>query len=89
MEIREYVRADGSSPFHKWFNRLNAQVDAKVAVAIARLEQGNVSNIKWFKGIGEHRINWGPGYRLYLIQEGGRLINSVGWWYEAHTAKRY
>jgi putative addiction module killer protein len=65
-------------PFSKWFNRLDAQAAAKVTVAIARLEQGNTSNIKWFKGLGECRINWGPGYRIYLVQEGNRLIILLG-----------
>lgn len=74
MRVQEYVRADGSTPFGKWFTRLDAQAAAKVAVAIARLEQGNTSNIKWFKGLGEYRINWGPGYRIYLVQEGTELI---------------
>ncbi len=78
MKIKEYVRADGSSPFSKWFNRLDAQAAAKVAVALARLEQGNTSNIKWLKGLGEYRINWGPGYRIYLAQEGSELIILFG-----------
>ena len=78
MQIKEYVREDGSIPFNKWFNRLDAQAAAKVVVAIARLEQGNSSNIKWFKGLGEHRINWGAGYRIYLVQEGDKLIVLFG-----------
>jgi putative addiction module killer protein len=78
MNVQEYVRADGSMPFSKWFNRLETQAAAKVTVAIARLEQGNTSNIKWFKGLGEYRINWGPGYRIYLVQEGNRLIILLG-----------
>jgi len=42
------------------------------------LELGNTSNIKWFEGLGEYRIHWGPGYRIYLIQEGKRLIILFG-----------
>lgn len=78
MKVKEYVRVDGSNPFNKWFNRLDAQAAAKVTVAIARLEQGNTSNIKWLKGIGEYRINWGSGYRIYLAQEGDKLIILLG-----------
>ncbi len=78
MKVKEYVRIDGSVPFNKWFNRLDTQAAAKIVVAIARLEQGNTSNIKWFKGLGEYRINWGPGYRIYLIQEGKELIILFG-----------
>jgi len=78
MKVKEYVRIDGSNPFNRWFTRLDAQAAAKVAVAIARLEQGNTSNIKWFKGLGEYQINWGPGYRIYLVQEGEKLIILFG-----------
>ena len=74
MLIREYTREDGSSPFEEWFNNLDSITASKITVAISRLELGNTSNIKWFKGIGEYKINWGPGYRIYLIQEGKRLI---------------
>jgi putative addiction module killer protein len=78
MKVKEYIQVDGSNPFNKWCNRLDAQAAAKVTVAIARLEQGNTSNIKWLKGIGEYRINWGPGYRIYLAQEGDKLIILFG-----------
>ncbi len=43
-----------------------------------RLELGNTSNIKWFDGIGEYRIDWGVGYRIYLAQDGQQLIILFG-----------
>jgi len=52
MIIREYISNNGTSPFSKWFNKLNSQAAAKVAVALFRMEAGNLSNIKWLKGIG-------------------------------------
>jgi putative addiction module killer protein len=73
MKLLEYIKDDGSNPYKKWFDTLNAQATAKVAVANARIELGNTSNIKWFDGIGEYRIDWGPGYRIYLIQDGKEL----------------
>jgi len=78
MEVLEYIREDGSNPYKKWFDSLDAQAAAKVAVAKARLELGNTSNIKWFAGIGEYRINWGPGYRIYLAQDGKEIIILLG-----------
>ncbi len=78
MKLLEYIKEDGSSPYKKWFDTLHAQAAAKVAVAKARVELGNISNIKWFDGIGEYRIDWGPGYRIYLIQDGKELIILLG-----------
>ena len=78
MEVVEYIKEDGSNPYKEWFDSLNAQAAAKVTVAKARLELGNTSSIKWFDGIGEYRIDWGPGYRIYLIQDGKFLIVLFG-----------
>ncbi|POA79370.1 putative addiction module killer protein [Pseudomonas mohnii] len=78
ITLEEYVQDNESSPFGRWFSTLNAQAALKVSNALLRLELGNTSNIKWFEGLGEYRINWGPGYRIYLVQEGKRLIILLG-----------
>ena len=78
MQVREYTREDGSNPYQKWFNSLNPKAAAKVSVAKVSLELGNLSNVKWFEGIGEYRIDWGPGYRIYLAQDGKDLIVLFG-----------
>ena len=49
-----------------------------MTVAKYRLELGNTSNIKWFEGIGEYKIDWGPGYRIYLAKDGKDLIILFG-----------
>src|SRR5665213_943064 len=78
ITVAEYLRADGISPFGRWFDRLHAQAAAKVVAAALRLELGNMSNVKWFGGIGEYRIDWGPGYRIYLARDGDVLIILLG-----------
>jgi len=78
LEIQEYLGKDGSSPYKKWFDRLDAQAAAKVTTAKLRLELGNTSNVKWFDGIGEYVIDWGPGYRVYLARDGEQLIVLFG-----------
>jgi len=78
LTVAEYVREDGSSPYAAWFDGLHVQAAAKVATAVARLEQGNLSRVKWIGTIGEHRIDWGPGYRIYLGRDGDRLIILLG-----------
>ncbi len=74
IKVVEYIRADGSNPYRAWFDDLDAQAAAKVATATLRLEMGNTSNVKWIGMIGEYRIDWGPGYRLYLGRDGEALI---------------
>lgn len=75
MIVEEYIREDGSNPFGSWFSDLDPPAAAKVATATLRLEMGNTSNVKWIGGgLGEFRIDWGPGYRLYLAQDGDALI---------------
>ncbi|WP_246551873.1 hypothetical protein [Geobacter hydrogenophilus] len=60
----ELIREDGKSPYEEWFLSLDPLAAAKVTVAKVRMEQGNLSNVKWFSGIGEYKIDWGPGSTL-------------------------
>ena len=78
IEVREYLTEDGSSPYKNWFDGLDAQAAAKITTAKLRLELGNTSNVKWFDGIGECVIDWGPGYRIYLARDGVQLIILFG-----------
>ncbi len=78
LTVVEYVREDGSNPYRTWFDGLNAQAAAKVATAVYRLQLGNTSSVKWMGAFGEYRINWGPGYRVYLAKDGEVLIVLLG-----------
>ncbi|HME27539.1 MAG TPA: type II toxin-antitoxin system RelE/ParE family toxin [Acetobacteraceae bacterium] len=75
LELRYYLGADGKSPFETWFSGLNAVAAARVSVALARLEQANLSNAKGVgEGVLEYRIDWGPGYRVYFGRDGDVLV---------------
>lgn len=78
IRLEEYIREDGSNPYQAWFDGLDAQAAAKITVAKTRLGLGNTSNIEWFRGIGEYKIDWGPGYRIYLAKDGDALIVLFG-----------
>ncbi len=78
LTVVEYVREDGSIPYAAWFHRLTPQAAAKIATARARLEMGNTSVVKWFGVIGECRIDWGPGYRIYLGRDGEDIVMLLG-----------
>ena len=89
IKVQEYLRADGSNPYKAWFDSLGAQAAAKVVTAKLRLELGNTSSVKWFGGIGEYVIDWGPGYRIYLVARRRSAHHFVWRWHETRPAKGY
>jgi putative component of toxin-antitoxin plasmid stabilization module len=46
VEIRYYVASGETAPFADWFAELDPIASAKVTRALARMEQGNFSNVK-------------------------------------------
>jgi putative addiction module killer protein len=75
LQIRYYVAEDGRQPFADWFAEVKPVARAKVTRAIARMEQGNLSNVKSVgQGVLELRIDYGPGYRVYLGRDGEALV---------------
>src|ERR1051325_2421936 len=75
LEIRYYVAASGEEPFADWFAELEPTARAKVTRALARMEQGNLSNVKSVgEGVLEYRIKFGPGYRVCFGREGEMLV---------------
>lgn len=76
--VVELLLPDGSSPYADWFTSLEANAAAKVTVAKLRMQQGNLSNVEWFRGIGEYKIDWGPGYRIYLARDGQKILVLLG-----------
>jgi putative addiction module killer protein len=75
LAIREYLDEQGESPFGRWFQRLNAPAAARITTALVRIGQGNLSNAKSVGGgVMEHRIDFGPGYRVYFGNDGQTLV---------------
>lgn len=78
FQVREFLKEDGTSPYADWFCLLDPVAAAKVAIAKLRIEQGNLSNVDWFRGIGEYKIDWGPGYRIYIAKDGLKIVVLLG-----------
>jgi putative addiction module killer protein len=75
LEIRYYVAANGHQPFAEWFADFDPIARAKVARVIARMEQGNLANVKSVgEGVLEYKIDFGPGYRIYFARDGDTLL---------------
>ncbi len=77
-QVLELLTPDGDSPYANWFATLDAVAAAKITVAKLRMQQGNLSNVEWFRGIGEYKIDWGAGYRIYLARDGLKILVLLG-----------
>jgi putative addiction module killer protein len=75
VSIREYLDANGRSPFGRWFADLDATTAARVTTALVRIGLGNFANAKSVGGgVHEWRLDHGPGYRIYFGMDGGELV---------------
>ncbi len=75
FELRSYIDEQGRAPFEAWVLELDSQAQAKVTIALSRLQRGNVSNVKAVgEGVSELKLNWGPGYRVYFGQDGRTIV---------------
>lgn len=79
IDVREYLDREGNSPYAVWFDGLKAQAAAKVTMVVTRLGQGNFSNVKGVRsGVLEYKIDFGPGYRIYIGKDGDCLVILLG-----------
>jgi len=62
--------------FDLWFEQLrDNQAKARIKARLRRIEEGNFGDVKPVaKGISEMRIHYGPGYRLYFMQNGFEIV---------------
>lgn len=77
-KAKEYQAEDGTSPFNDWVMSIkDARARVKITKAITQMEAGNFGDHKSItngNGLHERRIDYGPGYRIYYITEGNKLI---------------
>jgi putative addiction module killer protein len=70
MEVRQ------TELFARWFAGLrDSQARRRIQARIDRLEIGNPGDAKPVgDGVSEMRIDYGPGYRVYFVQRGTKLV---------------
>ncbi|MEI6212371.1 MAG: type II toxin-antitoxin system RelE/ParE family toxin [bacterium] len=75
-ELREYLTETGRNPFHDWLRALrDTQARARIRVRLNRVRLGNFGDCKPVgEGVLELRMDFGPGYRAYLGQDGETLV---------------
>jgi putative addiction module killer protein len=79
IELRGYIDENGRARFAAWFEQLNSEASAKVAIALTRMGQGNFSKAKGLgAGLYEYKIDFGPGYRIYFGKDGEQIVILIG-----------
>jgi putative addiction module killer protein len=70
IEIRK------TEEYARWYGGLrDRKARARIDVRIRRLSLGNPGDVKPVgEGVSELRIDYGPGYRVYFLQQGARLV---------------
>ena len=68
-------RVRKTAEFLEWLRNLrDERAKARIQIRIDRLEFGLFGDVKRFDGIGEMRIDYGPGYRVYFVQHGETVV---------------
>jgi putative addiction module killer protein len=69
IEVRQ------TSEFRDWLSGLkDRRAQERIAQRLVRVGAGLLGDAKFFDGIGELRVDYGPGYRVYFVQRGKVLV---------------
>ncbi len=61
--------------FIAWLRSLRDQrARDRIVARLVRLEAGHFGDANFFDGIGELRIDHGPGYRVYILRHGDVVV---------------
>lgn len=76
MEIRFYTDSSGHAPFADWLDALkDIRGRAQIRARIERVRGGNMGDCKPLRdGIQELRVDFGPGYRVFLSRQGPVMV---------------
>ncbi len=73
--VREYLAADGSSPFRRWLGGLDPATRARIQARLFRFELGNLGDHKSVgEGVLVARVQFGAGSRIYFGKVGRSII---------------
>ena len=70
IEVREHP------VFTKWLKKLRDDgARLRILRRLARISRdGHFGDVKYFDGIGELRVDYGPGYRVYFVRLGEMIV---------------
>ena len=76
FEVKAYQDTAGCKPYADWLESLtDNKTKARVVARVNRIAAGNFGDCKPLRdGVQELKIDFGPGYRVYLSKQGPVLV---------------
>jgi putative addiction module killer protein len=70
------IKVRQTATFRTWLDGLkDNKARLRIDIRLQRLEKGNAGDVKPVgSGVSEMRIDYGPGYRLYLVPRGKTVV---------------
>jgi putative addiction module killer protein len=74
-DLRHYLTAGGRDLYEEWLEDLTRYEADRVDAYVTRMEGGNFGASRSIGGgVLELKINVGPGYRVYYLRDGERVV---------------
>jgi len=76
IQLEQMIEIRQTEDYARWFRGLRDHVArTRINIRIRRLSLGNPGDVKPVgEGVSELRIDHGPGYRVYFVQQGQILV---------------
>ena len=76
IEVKAYQDTAGCKPYADWLDSLSDnKTKARIVARVNRIAAGNFGDCKPLRdGVQELKIDFGPGYRVYLSKQGPVLV---------------
>lgn len=76
IEVKAYQDTAGCKPYADWLNSLaDSKTKARIVARVNRVAAGMFGDCKPLReGVQELKIDFGPGYRVYLSKQGQVLV---------------
>ncbi len=74
------IEIRSTEQYSKWYRKLrDRQAQSRILIRLRRLSLGNFGDAAPVgEGVSELRIHYGPGYRVYFVRRGGRIVILLG-----------
>jgi putative addiction module killer protein len=74
------IEIRSTEQYSKWYQRLrDREAQSRILIRLRRLSLGNFGDVGPVgEGVSELRIHYGPGYRVYFVRRGERILILLG-----------